>query len=99
MAFTEDLSLFFDVSGGFAVAAVITMGSSTRSIPVIFNDPTQSVEIYDTSVEAGAPFLQAQATDVAGVKKGHTAQVNSVTYKIERVHRDGTGLAILYLSV
>jgi hypothetical protein len=98
MAFDEDLSLFFDVSGGFAVAAVITMGSSTRSIPGIFNDPTQSVEIYDTAVEAGNPFLTAQTSDLAGVKRGHTATMNAVVYKIERVHHDGTGLSTVYLS-
>lgn len=85
MAFTEDLTVFFDE---FAVSAVFHLGGMpavnlTRN--VIKDDPTEDVQTYDTSIEARAPTLRVATADIPGVVRGMTVTINSVTYKIERV--------------
>lgn len=96
--FAEDLSVFFDVRNGFAVDAVFGLASGDVTRPVIFNDPTQPVEMYDTRVEADGPFLQMRESDLEGVKKNVAVEVPAGSFMVERVTRDGTGLAIVYLS-
>lgn len=97
--FEEDLSLFFDVETGFAVNAVFTRGVVTiATVAVIFNDPSKSVEINNTDIEEPAPFLQAPTVLLAAVKRGDTATVNGATYRIERIHPDGTGASIVLLA-
>jgi hypothetical protein len=97
--FQEDLSLFFDQTNGFAVSVVFNRGVTVlATVACIFNDPSQSVEIYNTDVEEPAPFLQAPTASLSAVKRGDTATVNGTTYRIERIHPDGTGLSIINLA-
>ncbi|MCA1567242.1 MAG: head-tail joining protein [Acidobacteria bacterium] len=97
--FTEDLLQFFDVNRGFAVQAVFKRGETVlATVAVIFNDPSQSVEIYSTQIEEAAPFLQAPTASLAAVKRGDTATVNGATYRIERIRPDGTGVSTVYLA-
>lgn len=99
MAFTEDLSPFFDATTGFAVPAVFKRGSTTlATLSVIFNNPSQSVEIYDTQLEEVAPFLLAPTALLAGIKRNDTVTVNGATYRIERIHPDGTGVSTVSLA-
>lgn len=99
MAFTENLDQFFDTDD-FAVSAVITLSdASTRAINVIFDSPTQSVDIYDVEIEADAPFLRCKTSDLAGVKNNDTVSVNSQIYKIKKItNDDGTGVSLIYLK-
>lgn len=97
--FAEDLSQFFDETTGFGVRAVFTRGGAPiATVAVIFNDPSQSVEIYNTDVEEPAPFLQAPTASLAAVKRADTATVNGATFRIERIHPDGTGISIVLLA-
>lgn len=98
MAFTEDLELFFDEEDGFAVPAIFTVDGTDRSVSVIFNDPTQAIEIYGVEIEAGAPSLVAQEDNLDGVRRGTSVEVNNVEYRVERVRASGTGTAIVFLS-
>lgn len=94
--FVEDLSVFFEE---FGVQAVFTRDLATiATLKVIFNDPSTSVEIYNTNVEEPAPFLQAPTASLAAVKRGDTATVNGATYRVERIHPDGTGCSIILLA-
>ncbi len=94
--FVEDLSVFFEE---FGVPAVFTRGLTTiATLKAIFNDPSQSVEINNTDIEEPAPFLQAPTASLAAVKRGDTATVNGATYRIERIHPDGTGMSLLMLA-
>ena len=95
--FNEDLSLFFDEKD-FAVEAILNLGTSTRSIKAIFETPTQSVEIYDTAIEADAPRVTCRTQDLTGIKRGHAVTVQNQSYKIEKISHDGTGLSFLYLN-
>jgi hypothetical protein len=99
LAFTEDLSLFFDVTKGFAVPAVFTRGEvEIATASVIFNDPSQAAEIYGTPIEAAAPFLQAPTASLVALKRGDTATVNDATYRVEIIRPDGTGVSNVFLA-
>lgn len=96
--FSENLNQFFETND-FAVDAVINYGSNqTRDLKVIFETPSQSVEIYDTAIEADAPRLSCKTSDLSQVKQYDTVTVQSNTYKIERISHDGTGISFLYLK-
>jgi hypothetical protein len=96
--FVENLSQFFDLKD-FAVEALITDGASfNHTINVTFSNETKEVAIYDANVTTPEFNFLAQETDLAGVRKGFTATVESVSYKVARIERDGDGLATCYLS-
>lgn len=98
MAFTENLDQFFSTDD-FAVEAVFTLSNaSTRTVKVIFDTPSQNVEIYDTDIEADAPFLRCKTSDVVGIENG-TVTVNGNVYKVKKVTKDdGTGVSLVYLK-
>lgn len=96
--FSENLNQFFETDD-FAVDAVINYGNNlTRNVKVIFETPSQSVEIYDTSIEADAPRLSCKTSDLNLVKRNDTVTVQTKTYRIERINHDGTGISFLYLK-
>jgi len=98
MAFTENLDQFFDDSD-FAVDAVFNLSpSGTRTVKTIFDTPTQSVDIYDTSIEADAPFLRCKTADLSNVKINANVLIGAVNYKVKRITNDGTGVSIVYLK-
>lgn len=99
MPFAEDTSLFFEDENGFAVEAVFGLASGDATRRVIFHDPTQPVEVYETQVEAEAPFLMMQEADLEGVVKGVSVDVAGGSYRVARApRRDGTGLALVFLN-
>lgn len=101
MAFTENLSPFFDTKG-HAVAAVFTVNPSavtptTLQAKVIFEAPTEQVTVYDVDIEAAAPSLMVKTGDIPGVRRTSSVVVNGATYIVERVVPDGTGVSTVYL--
>ncbi len=94
MAFTEDLSPFFD-TGDFGESATFMHASGS---PVVIN------VIFDASFDdplgiAGAfPRAVCSAGDVTGVVHGDTLVIGSTTYKVVGVKPDGTGVVILTLQ-
>lgn len=99
MPYDDDLPLFFEPTEHAAPCVITGPNAFTLSLNVIFNDPTHEVGIYDeTQVESAAPFFQAQTAELAGVRKGMTATIGGVGYKIERVRKDGTGVSNVFLS-
>jgi hypothetical protein len=90
MAFTEDLSPFFDTDE-FAVSA---LWNGTTTVPVIFDNA------YDEGIGMAAllPIVTGKAADFPGVAAGQTLLINGVTYKIDTPQPDGTGLVTLILK-
>lgn len=97
MPFTEDLEDFFDLDEFGTEAVFTTAPSVTKSIVVIFNDPTQPVEMYDTQIEAEAAFLHCKASDLNGIRRGNPVTVEGNNYTVNRITRDGTGTAMIFL--
>lgn len=93
MAFTEDLSLFFETDD-FAVEAIF----GTKKVNVIFNTPTQEVTVYDQEIVSDAPFLTCRTSDLSGVAPRSPVKVGGTTYTIARITNDGTGVSQVYLK-
>lgn len=91
MAFTEDLTVFFDTDD-FGVVATI----GAASVNVIFDNAYLGIE-GETVVAATQPMVYARTSDVSSVVAGNTVIVNSVTYTVVGVHPDGTGVTQLIL--
>jgi Phage Head-Tail Attachment len=91
--FDENLSQFF-ADKDFAVKAKI----GSKTFDVIFDSPTHSVDIFDTSIEADSPRLSCKTSDLNGVKRGQSVIVDNKTFKIEKITNDGTGVSYLYLK-
>jgi hypothetical protein len=103
VAFTEDLTQFFDVDE-FAVTAVIKSwvarnSTELRTIPVIFNDPMQEVAVFGAEVETNLSFVQCRTSDLAGVTRSHTMTIGGVDYRIAGIASDGTGVSNVQLRV
>lgn len=98
MAFTEDLSVFFDTDD-FAVEAIFNLTpSGTRTVNVIFNTPSQEVRIYDQTIESDAPFLTCRTSDLATIPNRGTVTIDAVAYTIGKIVHDGTGVSTVYLN-
>jgi len=97
MAFPENLDQFFDTDD-FAVQAIINTSPTPRTINVIFESPTEGVQMYETAVESDAPFLKCKTSDLSGVTRSNTVTVNAVVYKIGKIAQDGNGTSKIYLK-
>lgn len=91
MAFTEDISAFFDTDD-FAVSA--TVGAATFS--VIFDNAYLSAG-GDAAIAGTQPMCHARTADVSGVSIGNTMTINSVAYVVTGLHPDGTGVTAVML--
>lgn len=89
--FTEDMSVYFDATSGFAVNATI----DGATVPVIFDAPGQPA--LAGFVETAGPQCIAKSQDVAAVTHGSAITINAVTYTVTGVEADGTGITTLQL--
>ena len=84
----DDLSVFFDVTGGFAQnAAYAQEGAAATTIPVIFDN----IEAPELGMESASIICQAKTVDIAAAKPGETLTIGGVTYKILNPPRHNTG--------
>jgi hypothetical protein len=88
MAFTEDLTPFFDTAG-FGEAATLTIGTSPAAVTVIF-DAEYTDPLGD--FEGRRPTAWVRASESAGVAQGDTLARGATTYTVVEVKPDGTGL-------
>lgn len=96
--FVENLDNFFT---DFAEAAEITLSNnSVIQLKVIFDSPTENVELYDSNIEANAFFVTVKTSDIQVVKKRNTIKLleRNKTYSIENIRDNGTGLSYLDLK-
>lgn len=92
MAFTEDLTQFFDTDD-FGVAA--TIGAAT--VNGIFENQFLGAP-GEAPVAGTVPTFTCRTTDVSSVVSGtSTAVINSATYTVVGIHPDGTGVTTLIL--
>lgn len=78
--FTEDLSVFFDTTTGFAVVA--TWGGLTSN--VIFDAP--SGDILGGQVNSEDYLVTLKATDFPNITHGATVTIGGATYKVRNVN-------------
>lgn len=90
--FVEDLSVFFDVAGGFAVYALRTPAGGVEESTaqaVIFDANGLDVEEFDVVTEQ--PALIVPASTWVSLAVGDEFTIDSVEYRARQVyrHRDG----------
>jgi hypothetical protein len=97
VAFTEDLTQFFD-QRDFAVEAVIKDGSAAvRSINVIFDDPRGQVVVFGADIEDALPSALCRTADLEDVEHGFTMTIAGTVYRIVGNQSDGTGTSTVQL--
>lgn len=99
MAFTEDLSVFFDTDD-FAVSAAFTprTGGSSTTIKGIFDKEYVAVgDGAEVAVAATQPIFQTATSGISNARGGSLV-VAGITYTIVEVKPDGTGTTMLVLE-
>jgi hypothetical protein len=94
MAFTEDLTAFFNVDD-FAVAA--TLNGAT--VKAIFDNNYELGSVGPFGMSGTQPTLTLSTADVPTDPIGKSAVVNGKTYTIAVHQPDGTGVSQLLLEV
>jgi len=89
MAFIEDFAAFFDTDD-FAVDAQF----AGTTISGIFDE--SFIEVH--GVEGLHPVFTCILADVPGVSHGDALTIGAVTYHVQGVQRDGTGMVALILE-
>jgi hypothetical protein len=93
MAFTEDLTVFFNPAD-FAVAALYNGAITVNGIFY-----AEYVEALGANVVAGTgPVFQCAAADLPAIAQGDTLVIGATTYKVVGIEPDGTGLLLLKLE-
>lgn len=93
MAFTEDLTPFFDTDD-FAVPATY---NGTTTVNGIFDNGFASVG-DSPGVEGSVPSFTCRAADVPSAAQGDTLVISAATWVVVGVHPDGTGVVTLALQ-
>lgn len=99
MAFTEDLSLFYDTEG-FAVEASFKHGSgSAVTIRGIFDNAYYAVDTQaEVDIACTQPRFQCATSSVASAAEGDKLTLDGVEYTIIDIQPDGTGVTMLILQ-
>jgi hypothetical protein len=103
----EDLESFFEIGDG--TEAHVTDGQKFgRTFPVIFDEGSEAVSVYDdTSVEAGDASLECLTSNLAGVKRGMKVTFPNAekhegcsgkTYEVARWKVEGAGTSRVHLK-
>lgn len=90
--FTEDLSVFFDDQGGFAVT--VTNGNGETFL-AIFDNQTEALNAGNVVLDISQPSVLMSESD--GALLVGALGINGKSYIIDRKHPDGTGLVRVYL--
>tara|TARA_B100000427_G_C15518610_1_gene599315 strand:+ start:1561 stop:1869 length:309 start_codon:yes stop_codon:yes gene_type:complete len=93
-----DLQGYFDTDA-HGVSATITINGSSSSVNVILNkeyfgiDPGTAIEIEGTQ-----PVATLASSDCTNVDNQDTIRIDSITYNIVSVQKDGVGITTLVLE-
>ena len=91
-------SIFFDTDE-FADSVTITIGGSASTIKGIFDNEMTTIDVGDNAViSANQPKVTVKTSDISGADFGDPVTINSVSYTVNNVLKDGTGVTELFLS-
>lgn len=92
--FTEDFSIFFDTTSGFAQA--VTVGGV--SVSAIFDNANALGSVGPYGMASTQPVLLLTTASVPANPVGLSAVVGDVTYLVAAHEPDGTGVSRLLLE-
>lgn len=90
MPFVEDMSAFFNTAE-FATPATI----GGVAVDVIFEQPF--ADPFGAVVDAAQPQCWAPSASVQAARQGTAVVVGGVSYQVERIEPDGTGVSRITL--
>ncbi len=91
-------SIFFDTDE-FADSVTITIGGSASTIKGIFDNEMTTIDVGDNAgISANQPKVTVKTSDISGANFGDPVTINSVSYTVNNVLKDGTGVTELFLS-
>ena len=95
---TTERSIFFDTDE-FADSITITIGGSTTTIKGIFDNEMTTIDVGDNAgLTANQPKITVKTSDVTNADFGDPVVINSVSYTVNNVLKDGTGITELFLT-
>ena len=97
MAFTENLSEFFDTDD-FAISAIWIKDGNDQEIIGLFDSPYSRVGLSIPGIQSARTVFTVMEADVSGVAHGQTIRIGAMTYVIRGVEPDGSGTVRLVLQ-
>lgn len=96
MAFTEDLSLFF---ADFGVTAAFTRSSAPiATCTVIFDLPTQYLQMEQVQVASDGGVILCRTSDVTSVQRDDHVVIDGATFNVALIHDGGSGITRIDLE-
>lgn len=93
---TDDIDEFF---ADFAISVTLDPGGTGEvDIDAIFDEPQRIIDLQTGEVVNASPALTCKTSDVSGVTRRSTVEIDSVTYYVNEILNDGTGITQLILS-
>jgi len=97
--FASDLDTIFDTDEHAQTAIYIRQGYASAQIPVIFDNEYSTAEgIGEPGMGVPSPQVLCKTADVPSASHGDTLLVGGITYYVQEVRPDGTGITTLILS-
>ena len=95
---TTEQDIFFN-SDEFADTITITIGGTQTSIKGIFDNEMTTIDVGDNAgLTANQPKITVKTSDVTNADFGDPVVINSVSYTVNNVLKDGTGITEIFLS-
>jgi len=91
---TEDLTVFFDTTNGFAQQA--TLGGV--AVQVIFDNDYAAAAVGMVGMATSGPICYAPSANVGADPVGQPLVINGVTYTVAEHRPDGHGVSALVLE-
>lgn len=85
----------FDTEGVFTISTGPTVTLAVRGW---FQEATEAVSVLGNELEAVDASFTCETVDVATVKNEMSVVINSVTYKVKRKQKTGTGVTLIWLK-
>lgn len=95
---TTERSIFFDTDE-FADSITITIGGTQTTIKGIFDNEMTTIDVGDNAgLTANQPKITVKTSDVTNADFGDPVVINSVSYTVNNVLKDGTGITEIFLT-
>ena len=94
MAFTEDLTIFFDTDDHAIAGSYTATGASATTVNGILHDAYVEVG----GMESVRLVFECATSDVSGAKQDDALTAESNDYLVAEVQPDGTGVTVLILK-
>jgi len=99
MAFTEDMTVFFDTDDHAVIGDLhqVKDGSGV-DVNGIFDNESVFIDTGYAGVDSSGPSFTCATSDISKINRNWYLNVNGAEYKIVRVSPDGSGVSVCQLE-